>query len=50
VIADDEGPRNSFWNPRIMRIFDEYKVPVYSFLANQEELTKLALSYTNMKS
>jgi hypothetical protein len=46
VIADDEGPRHSFWHPNTLRIFDEYKVPVYSFLANQEELAKLAQSYT----
>jgi hypothetical protein len=50
VIADDEGPRQAFWRPQVMRIFDEYKVPVYSFLANQEELTKFALTYANMKS
>ena len=50
VIADDEGPRQEFWHPQVLRIFGEYNVPVYSFLANRRELTQLALSYANMKS
>jgi hypothetical protein len=50
VIADDEGARRLYWHPQVLRIFGEYGVPVYSFLANQQELTELALSYVNMKS
>jgi hypothetical protein len=50
VIADDEGPRQAFWHPNVLRIFGEYNVPVYSFIANRQELTQLALSYANIKS
>lgn len=50
VIADDEGPRHAFWHPGVMRVFSEYNVPVYSFLASQDELTQLARSYGNIKS
>jgi hypothetical protein len=50
VIADDEGPRQSFWHPQVLRIFGEYKVPVYSFVSNRQELTQFALSYANIKS
>ena len=50
VIADDEGPRHAFWHPGVMRVFSEYNVPVYSFLASKEELTQLARSYANIKS
>lgn len=49
VIADDEGPRQAFWHPQVLRVFGEYRVPIYSFLANQQELAQLALSYANMK-
>ena len=50
VIADDEGPRQAFWHPQVMRVFGKYDVPVYSFLANQEELALVAKSYANIKS
>lgn len=45
VIADDEGQRHSFWQPQVMRVFGEYEVPVYSFLANRDDLLQLAESY-----
>lgn len=50
VIADDEGPRQAFWHPSVLRIFGEYGVPIYSFLADQHKLTQLAQSYANIKS
>jgi hypothetical protein len=50
VIADDEGPRRAFWHPQVLRVFEDYKIPIYSFLANQQELAKFALTYANMKS
>ena len=31
VIADDEGSRKALWEPRVRRLFDEYKIPMYPF-------------------
>ena len=45
VIVDDEGARQAFWQPRVMRIFEGYNIPVYAFLRNQAGLTNLALSF-----
>jgi hypothetical protein len=48
VVADDEGPRQAFWHPRILRVFEDNRIPVYSFLANQQELSKVAQDYANI--
>jgi len=45
VIADDEGVRREFWEPRVMKVFDGYKVPMYPFVGNRHDLLRLAGRY-----
>jgi hypothetical protein len=45
VITDDEGERQSVWGRQAVRIFGEYNVPAYSFVADREELTEFVLKY-----
>jgi hypothetical protein len=45
VIADDEDGRQVFWQPQTLRVFKGYDVPVYSFQADRNDLTQLALRY-----
>ena len=42
VIADDEGPRSDYWQPRAMQVFRGYDVPIFSFEGNRKELISLA--------
>jgi len=46
VIADDSGSRRAFWQPRVLRIFDGYSIPVFSFESKRSELEQLALKYS----
>ncbi len=45
VIADDSGSRRAFWQPKVLRIFDGYDIPIFSFEAKKSELEQLALKY-----
>jgi hypothetical protein len=45
VIADDEGGRQEFWQPRVMKVFDGYNVPMYPFVGNRQELLQFARRY-----
>jgi Domain of unknown function DUF1828 len=46
VIADDAGAREQFWQPKVLRIFDGYNIPVFSFEKKRDALRQLALKYT----
>ena len=45
VIADDEGSREEFWRPDVLKFFEGNNVPVLPFVGGREELTQFALRY-----
>lgn len=45
VIADDEGPRKKYWQPSVLRVFQEYRVPMLQFETSRQELIDLARAY-----
>jgi hypothetical protein len=45
VILDDEGERESLWKPRMKRIFDGYSIPMMGFVAQREQLVRLAAEH-----
>jgi uncharacterized protein DUF1828 len=45
VIIDDEGEREPFWKPKMRRVFDGYSVPVIGYVAQREQLIRLAEQY-----
>lgn len=47
VIGDDRGKdRETLWRPDVLRLFREYEVPFYAFVANNDSLVELAQQYS----
>ena len=45
VVLDDEDDRQQLWKPRMKRVFDGYQIPTIAYVAQREQLVRLAEQY-----